>query len=620
MPGPTSLAGALACCALIVLWTPAHAADVKATQKGGTLVLVGDADPNALSIAQAGVVTVTPTVGTLNGGGPQDFTGVNSISIKLGGGADAVSLLEVLLAGQLSIDGGDGDSDIDLNQCAIDKNLSIRNRSGNDDIRIEDTTVGGKVKIDNGDGGSQTDIVDDSLFQRDLQVKNRDGNDSVFLTDSEVGGKVKIQNGEGPGRFQIQAGGTIGKAFAYKGGGGDDTVGFDGGEISGKIQIDAGAGENEITASSSFTATRDLTVRAGNDDDQVYLIGPLLQARVRLDLGGGAQDWIDIDQSAVLQDDLTIKSRADDVRVFLDSGASVAGTVSLKSGAASLTTLELEGHFGDVRAGAKESLTVTTLNSVISGDVRLKAGGAAGSAVTVESTLIQGDLSWSSRDGDDEVDLVGLTTVDGRFSALLGDGVGDVEIRDAAVHGDVVVKGKKDRDIFELRGDSAVGGDVRIDFAQGDCFSVISPESTIRSFGGDIEMKCKEAAGDDCNQLVGNADVAGRVRLTSGAGACAIEINDGVYPRFDLDTGSGDDFVGLDAKSGAPAALFGPTRVALGKGNDTLQVGNSGNASAEFQSTVRFDGGPGDDLLDHLGHGNVYPPGEPSTKGFETEQ
>jgi hypothetical protein len=616
-PLPTATVVALA---FLLIAAPVQAADVKAAKKGTTLVLVGDADPNSIHLSEAGdIITVTPTVGTLNGGGaPEPFAGIKSISIKLAGGQDAASLTNVALSGSLLIDGGVGDSDIDLDHVSLDKNLTIKNRDGNDDILFKEIGVGGTLKITNGDGGSTTDIQMNSVVNKNLLIKNTGGNDSVFLTDSAVHGKVKIQNGEGPGRFHLQAGSTIDKGFDYKGGSDDDNVQFGDGTITGKIKVDNRDGDNETTADIHFVATGNLMVRSGNDNDEIYFSGPILQGRVRLDLRGGTQDWIDIDFDALLEDDLSISSKADNVRVFLDGSVDVLGDVSLKSGASNITTLDLVGSFGSLRADAKGPLEVGSVNAVIMGDARFKAGGNDPSDLRIDGTSIQGDLSWSSRDGDDRLDVRGGSTLGGRFTAAVGGGTNAVNIANADIAGAVTVKGKNGGDDFQVQQDSTIGGSIGVDFAQGHCTTIISPGPGIRAFGGGIRLKCKERVGEGCGQLLRNIDSAGKVQLSSGAGDASIEIADVEFPGLEIDTGPGDDFVTIQTKNNLPTSTVGPTRIRLGHGSDTLDVGHD-TGSVVFQGGALFDGGADGDTLDHMGHGNVYPPGEPTIKNFETE-
>jgi hypothetical protein len=102
---------------------------------------------------------------------------------------------------------------------------------------------------------------------------------------------------------------------------------------------------------------------------------------------------------------------------------------------------------------------------------------------------------------------------------------------------------------------------------------------------------------------IGQAIFAGNVRVNLGAGDDAMTINDSSFHgSVGVNGGNGKDVVRIDSAGDpfGPSTLFdAPLTIRLGSGDDTLQVGVTGQTGNHtiFASRVLFGGGPGYDTL-----------------------
>lgn len=89
-----------------------------------------------------------------------------------------------------------------------------------------------------------------------------------------------------------------------------------------------------------------------------------------------------------------------------------------------------------------------------------------------------------------------------------------------------------------------------------------------------------------------------------------------------INSGGGDDIIDIERNinDASPATFKFAVSIICGSGNDLLRIGSDADDNAVFQmAPVTFNGGLGLDTLIALTSGfNTFPPGQPTTPGFES--
>src|SRR5262245_44429654 len=104
---------------LVALGASLARGDVVTTLSGSQLTITGDDSPDWVAIDPAtGGITVTGVAGTLVDGSaePVTFSGVTRLTVKLGPGADRLTIRQVTLDGPLVIGVGKGNDSVELDQ------------------------------------------------------------------------------------------------------------------------------------------------------------------------------------------------------------------------------------------------------------------------------------------------------------------------------------------------------------------------------------------------------------------------------------------------------------------------------------------------------------------------
>lgn len=182
----------------LLVSSTAAANDVAVEVKGGSLVIKGDDDGNAVTLDQVGLgtdsVRVAPGGGTtVNGAaGAQVFGGlVAGAKITLAGGADLLELESMQLNGNVGIKAGDG----------------------SDRVNVLDATLQGPAKIDLGAGDNALTLCD-AAFPNDVSIKigKQTGG---FVTATCPGATGNVTTNEGGSVF-LMHNDTFGGSLAVK--------------------------------------------------------------------------------------------------------------------------------------------------------------------------------------------------------------------------------------------------------------------------------------------------------------------------------------------------------------------------------------------------------------------
>lgn len=227
---------------------------VTTTQTGTTLNIIannpgGENNDNQVSLTGGKLVvkgTIKDTI-TVESEFPIKgltfFTGITNVNVVLKDGNDDFSMYDVVLKGYLTVDGGTGNNDIEL-------------ESGEGQGEGATTTVVGATSIITRGGNDYLNISEALLGS--LNASLGDGNDVVAITSSSFAGPVFIDTGAGNDCVHVDTY-AYGSSFNYPGinvilptlvvtlGAGDDyfTMGPTGGQVfAGLSFIDGGSGHN----------------------------------------------------------------------------------------------------------------------------------------------------------------------------------------------------------------------------------------------------------------------------------------------------------------------------------------------------------------------------------------
>jgi hypothetical protein len=180
----------------------------------GSLHIRGDAAANAIVVDQAGLtanqVRITGTSGTTinNQSGPIVLSGItHGSSIRMGGGADNLTLTNLSLPGNVSITAAEGADALTLNGVTIERSLSILELSSTRTrIAIANTTVGQDLAILPSPGG-QSIYLQSIVVQRHTGILTGKGADTLAVDDSTFHGPVQLETWQGNDTVQIDSNG-----------------------------------------------------------------------------------------------------------------------------------------------------------------------------------------------------------------------------------------------------------------------------------------------------------------------------------------------------------------------------------------------------------------------------
>jgi hypothetical protein len=237
--------------------------DVLATAAHGNLAIKGDPAANAIVVDQVGLsadeVRVTGAGGTtINGqADPVILSGVTrGVVARMGDAADSVTLHDLNLPGNVSLDGRGGANTFTIANVHVAMSLTIKNGTTLSATTVTDSTVGKNLTITAGTGG-QNVTVQSVDVTRNTRVSGGKAASLVTADESAFHGAVRIATGQAADAIRIDSrGGAFGSPSQFGGpvvissSGGDDTlqVGLVGHRpaFAGKVSLDGGTGNDTL--------------------------------------------------------------------------------------------------------------------------------------------------------------------------------------------------------------------------------------------------------------------------------------------------------------------------------------------------------------------------------------
>lgn len=190
------LRAALVAMGVLVPWVARG--DVVTSLAGTQLTVTGDDTPDAVDIEPSpGGLSVTGFAGTLVDGStlPATFAGVTRLTVKLGPGADTLTIRQVTLDGPLKLGLGRGNDAVELDQVFAHK-LGIRTSKGYDAVRIYGPSRLGSVSIQSGSGNDLV-VLDGASVEGRLDVDAGADDDDVNVVATRVTGDVDLHLDDG---------------------------------------------------------------------------------------------------------------------------------------------------------------------------------------------------------------------------------------------------------------------------------------------------------------------------------------------------------------------------------------------------------------------------------------
>jgi hypothetical protein len=386
---------------VLLLFVAANAAanDVAIEVKGGTLVVKGDADDNVLTLDQAGLgaasVRVTPGGSTtVNGSDAVHVFGalISGAKITLAGGADVLTLQDLVLNGTVGIKTGDGSDVVSASATTVHGAVKIDLGAGNNALELCGTNVDADATLKI--GKQTTGLASATCAGSPDNVTTTAG--SVYLMlNSSFGGALSVKAAAAvhvgvidtvalTGPLAIKNVALAGVCYSGLGAGVSVKLPKIVGASGGEVHCEGGATEafadgNTALAMSGVSMNGALTVKSSAGGDSVVVTGTNVQDAMTASLAAGNN--------------------------FLFLGGVQVGT-----------NLVAKAGKGDDQLQA-DALTI--------GDDTTVKYGAGNNLVDLGNALIGGNLTVSTGGGNDTIGT-GAATVGGTKTIKNGKGVDTV--------------------------------------------------------------------------------------------------------------------------------------------------------------------------------------------------
>lgn len=230
--------------------------NVVARIQNGLLQLTGDRKANAITIDQAGLaagqfrVSASDSDTTVNGhAGSVVFDAVTGLNIRMGNGADDLSLQNLQISGDVTISMGTGKNVLNVQTVTASGKVVFVGGSGQDAFTIDTLTCDNAAGV--------------------VSVRSGAGSDNVTITNSQFSGGLQINMGAGNNNCQIKNVSVL-LDLEYRSRGGDDIVDLDTFTQGRYVYIFTGGGNDGLFLRNDDVHNY-LGVLLGKGNDMLYL-------------------------------------------------------------------------------------------------------------------------------------------------------------------------------------------------------------------------------------------------------------------------------------------------------------------------------------------------------------
>jgi hypothetical protein len=297
------------------------AGDVTLNVVHGNLILQGDELDNKVLITAAeepGSYVVSGLDGTnlVQEGEPAStefiVTGVHSVRARLGAGNDLIALVGANFRGDVAINAGADDDRVfvgtggdapelvgllpaDLS-VGVRHSLTINAGNGNDQVSVDDVAIGRGLVIHAGFGNDTATLGSSAVadepgarlrVQGGVHVGLGEGNDGLTMNQIRAQRAIVVQGGAGDN--SVNANMTSSHTMAVRGGGGVDTVALTGLHVR-HLGIHTGESDDSVDVRDSVFGSFGVALGNGNDT----LTTSALQARLAVQLGDKGEDTLNV--------------------------------------------------------------------------------------------------------------------------------------------------------------------------------------------------------------------------------------------------------------------------------------------------------------------------------------
>jgi len=258
--------------------------NVQASLSGSNLSVSGDAADNQLELTVINnqVILRGLTDTTINGSADifvvadATDTAPGPVSIYMGAGNDSMVISRnVIVAGDVWLDGGDGNDALSVTGATFRRELNIYGRTGNDTISVQNATTEGL-----------------------LRIKGKQGDDLISLTNLIANGEMRIVGGSGADGVSFNNVTTAARTNINTGKG-DDNIAITKSTINGELRIRAKQDSDMLTMDGS-TVNGPVAINMGSRDDGVQLKNTnTFNSSFHLQAGDGHSDAVDLGTATV---------------------------------------------------------------------------------------------------------------------------------------------------------------------------------------------------------------------------------------------------------------------------------------------------------------------------------
>jgi hypothetical protein len=211
----------------------------------GAMTITGDVENNEIAISNNGNGTWTI----------QDLVGAADTLFSINGNT-AISSLATFIASSIKVDLGAGDDVFFIDGLATAGSVSVKGGSGADQLELEKCQIAGGLSLDTGIdllGTNNLLSISNTIISGAVSLKGNNGADTVIFDTNKLYGTVTVDTGDSYDSFTS-------KDTAYANnvnirmGGGNDLVAFDGRtDLAKGLNINFGTGRFELYGETSNT-------------------------------------------------------------------------------------------------------------------------------------------------------------------------------------------------------------------------------------------------------------------------------------------------------------------------------------------------------------------------------
>ncbi len=341
---------------------------------------------------------------------------------KCGPGNDAITLTTLGRIGRdIRFDGGDGSNSLSAAVTDVAGSVTMESGTAGSILSFSSTSVGGTVRAADSDGGLAL-LIQNSVLNR-ISVDTGDGDDVPFIAMCLVAGVADFDLGGGANGMGVFSS-TFGRRLVLRGKAGDESVSIaDESDLAGGMRLSLGDGANQVVIDKS-AGSGSFVFDAGSAPDGFEITNSSLRGSLRCSMGaatGGMANAFSVTNTRI-RGNLTVDGAGDQDQAIA-TFTRIDGDVRFRLGDGVNTGVLSSVAARNVRmdAGAQIDGLQTLFGCVISGDLRLEAGGGA-NTITVADGPIRGNVRVRAGSGDDTLTIAPTALIGGKTKIDLGGG------------------------------------------------------------------------------------------------------------------------------------------------------------------------------------------------------